>query len=87
MNGSLYTQFAAEQESRRRDKALECVAIDANTLHQCGCTDSEKCACGCERPVCEDHGVQLFGLHGLYLPACAKLELDADDLCRMEAGK
>lgn len=87
MNESLYTQFAAEQESRRREKALECAAIDADTLRHCGCTDAATCACACECPVCEDHGVQLFGLQGLYLPACAKLELDADDLCRMETGK
>ena len=79
-------EIGEANELRARQKSLECKAIDADTLTACGCTDSEKCACGCGKAVCEDHGVQLFGMAGYFLPVCASLEFAAEELMEMEAA-
>lgn len=67
---SAYTPTAAES----------CNGIDAETLTLCG-NGPEHCSkCpDCDKPVCDEHGVELFGLKGRYCFPCAKAELDLDE--------
>jgi hypothetical protein len=82
----MQTTFELETayEDRRRLRALECAAIDVNTLHKCGCTESSKCACGCGDNVCENHQILIPGESGVWLPKCAKLYFDSVDAAEAE---